>query len=123
MLAALPPHSVTFVMSVPFPRWKPEMTTVYPPVAEPESGSTPGNSTVYAGSHLATREAEMPSAVVNSPPAYRLVPSCASARTMPLTPLPRLVQVPFAGFHFATRWATTPLALVNSPPAYRYIPS
>ena len=35
------PDSMTLVISVPFPRKKPEMTTVVPPDTEPNAGLTP----------------------------------------------------------------------------------
>ena len=64
--------------------------------------------------------AKLPPAVVNSPPAYTLLPDAANAYTYSFIPEPRADQL--VPFHCAMRKAWLPPAVSNSPPAYTLLP-
>src|SRR5712672_2408928 len=67
--------------------------------------------------------APLPSAVVKTPPAYRSLPSTASAITLGKTPpIPEPTGVQLPPSHLATLVAGLPPAMVKFPAAYRSVP-
>src|SRR6266566_2496025 len=95
------------------------MPPAYTSLPDTATASTPGTYKVLPipepsadqllPSHLAMLLAALPPAVVNCPPAYRLLPATASAATKPSIPEPSADQL--LPFHLAMELAGLPPAM------------